>query len=314
MLRQDQRHTPVSTQRAAFEDMRLDWMADHGLEAISTWITDGAGRQIYAMESGRGDCPKILVHGGLSEGSEWWPLAGRMEGRVVIPDRPGCGLTYLPIPHRDSFRDDAVRWLDDVVDALGVPQVDLIGNSLGGYTSLVYALVHPGRVRRLALVGAPAGLFRKVPFFVRLWGNPVAGQIISRRPITDPEKMRAVFQQILAVHADRIPRRALEVMVAGAALPGVGRYAFQMLREVTNLRGIPPHLLIASELTALQTPTLFVWGEEDAFGVPADADRVWERMPSARLRAVPDAGHLPQMDQPDAVAEAVAGFLSDEPA
>ncbi|CAN5887498.1 hypothetical protein BH23ACT5_BH23ACT5_09160 [soil metagenome] len=275
MLRQDLRNTIESTQRAAFEDMRLDLMADHGFEATSTWITDGAGSTIYAMEGGRGECPKILIHGGLSEGSEWWSLAGRLEGRVVIPDRPGCGLTHIPTPHRDRFRDDAVRWLDEVVDALGAPQVDLIGNSLGGYTSLVYALAHPERVRRVALVGAPAGLLRKVPFFIRLWGNPVAGPIISRRPISDPEKMRAVYQQILAVHADRLPRRALEVGVAGAALPGVGRYALQMLQEVTTLRGILPSLLITPDVAGLPTPTLFVWGEEDAFGVPEDANRIW---------------------------------------
>lgn len=299
------------TSRAAFEDMRLAYLADHGFDATSVWITDGAGNRIYTMQAGNGEVPKILVHGGLSEGSEWWPLAGRLEGRVVVADRPGCGLTHVPTPHRDRFREDAVRWLDDIVRDLDAPRVDLIGNSLGGYTSLVFALAHPERVRRLALVGAPAGLHRKTPGLIRLLGHPILGRLISRRPILDPEEVRKVFQQILVVNAEEIPLRALEVMVAGGALPGVGRYSFEMLREVTNFGGVKQDMLINDEITHLATPTLFVWGDRDEFAVPSDADRVWDRMPSARLVVVPQAGHLPQIDQPDTIAQAVTAFLAE---
>lgn len=125
--------TEVITNR--FRSRRLAWMAENGFDAKERWLSDHAGRQTYTMESGEGACPKVLIHGGLSEGSEWFPLAGTLGGRVVIPDRPGCGLTYKPDPRRGEFRREAVRWMETVVDSIGAPQVDLVGNSLGGYFS-----------------------------------------------------------------------------------------------------------------------------------------------------------------------------------
>jgi len=301
----------VSEQRAAFERHRLDLFARHGFDAESTWFRDAAGRRTYAMTGGAGSCPKIMIHGGLSEGSEWWPLAGRLPGRVVVPDRPGCGLTYISNPRRRGFRRDAIDWMAHLVDALDAPQVDLIGNSMGGYFSIVFALAHPDRVRRLVLVGAPAGLHRSLPRMIRLWGHPVVGRVISHRPIDDPEQLRSIFRRFLVTNADTIPTDALQVMVDGAALPGVGRYAFLMLRRLTNLRGVRPDQLITSEMSRLGVPTRFVWGEDDAFCRPDAADDVWKLMPNAELRRIPKAGHVPQLDRPDEVADAVASFLDD---
>lgn len=308
----DRLYNPVAEQGATFERHRLALLARHGFDAESTWFTDGAGRRTYAMAAGVGSCPKILIHGGLSEGSEWWPLAGRLNGRVVIPDRPGCGLTYIPDPRRDSFRREAVDWVEHLADELDAPQVDLIGNSMGGYFSMVFALAHPYRVRRLTLVGAPAGLHTSLPLFIRLWGHPLVGRVISRRPIDDPEQLRAVFKRILVANADAIPIEALEVMVEAGNLPGVARYSFSMLRRLTTLRGVRPHLLIDSELTHLRVPTRFVWGTEDAFWGPASADGLCDGMPNAELRLIPGAGHVPQLDRPDDVADAVSSFLDHD--
>lgn len=52
-----------------------------------------------------------MIHGGLSEASEWSLLAGKLPGRVIIPDRPGCGLSY-PIDYRGvDYRQAAADWL-----------------------------------------------------------------------------------------------------------------------------------------------------------------------------------------------------------
>jgi len=309
MLHDQRPDTTLSRQHLEFEVERLEFLAGHGFDSTPVWITDPAGRRTYTMQRGNGDCPKLVLHGGLSESSEWYPLAGKLSGHVVVVDRPGFGLTHVPGPGSLEFRRDTTRWIVDVVDALAVPKVDLIGNSLGGFTSMVFALAHPERVRRLVLVGAPAGLHESLPLFVRLWGNPVVGQLIKRKGITDPEQMRAVADRILVSDAQRIPRRQLELMVAAAALPGVADYAFAMLRQVTTLRGWRRNLLLFSEMERLDVPTLFVWGEDDGFAPPSAAGRLWDRMPRGTLRAIPDAGHLPQMDQPGEVADAINRFL-----
>src|SRR2546423_11966136 len=173
---------------ATFERERLALFARHGFEGESGWVTDQEGRRTYAIGRGESACPTVLVHGGLSQASEWSLLAGRLPGHVVVPDRPGCGLSY-PIDYRKiDFRKAAAGWMLDLLDGIRADQADLVGNSMCGYVSVVFALAHPDRVRRLVLVGSlPCleGKFRG-PFFVRLMANPIIGPVICRMKITDP--------------------------------------------------------------------------------------------------------------------------------
>jgi len=95
-------------------------------------------------------------------------LAGRLEGPLVVPDRPGFGLTY-PVDYRKvDFRSEAAGWMLDLVEGLGVEKVNLIGASMGGFFAMALATAYPQRVRRLILLGSAAGLFRGFPLFLRL--------------------------------------------------------------------------------------------------------------------------------------------------
>lgn len=152
----------LATQLSVFEEHRLALLARYGFEGESRWVVDREGRRTYAIVRGEGPCPTMLVHGGLSHAGEWHSLAGRLPGQVVIPDRPGCGLSY-PIDYLGvDYRRAAADWLLDLADGIGSDQVDLVGNSMGGFFCI--AIAHPERVRRLVLVGAPAGLDRTLPF------------------------------------------------------------------------------------------------------------------------------------------------------
>src|SRR6266508_3713521 len=263
-----------------FERDRLALFPRYGFEGRSRWVSDREGRRTYVIGRGEGRCPTVLVHGGLSEASEWSLLAGRLPGHVVIPDRPGCGLSYR-IDYRGvaDYREAAAAWLLDLADGVGAGQVDLVGNSMGGFFAMAFAIAYPDRVRRLVLVGYPAGLANQVPLFARLWGSPVTGPLISKLKITDPETYRKqVFARLLVAHPETVPLDLLEMMVAAAALPGADRAAYTMLRAVTTLRGWRPKL----------------------------------RMPDARFEVLPDTGHLPQIDRADTVASAIIGFLATQ--
>lgn len=63
------------------------------------------------------------------------------------------------------------------------------------------------------------------------------------------------------------------------------------------------------DMTYLTVPTLFVWGDADAFAPPLSGRDMAARMPEAQIEVVPDAGHLPYLDRPDAVADAIIRFL-----
>ncbi|MEX2430891.1 MAG: alpha/beta hydrolase [Dehalococcoidia bacterium] len=172
---------------ATFERERLSLFARYGFEGESRWTSDREGRSTYMLSRGEGPCPTMLVHGGLSHASEWALMAGKLPGHVIIPDRPGCGLSYAIDYLGVDYRKAAADWLLNVVNGIGTDQVDLVANSMGGFFSLAFAIAHPNRVRHLVLVGAPAGLDKKLPLFIRLWGNPITGPIISKQGIRDTE-------------------------------------------------------------------------------------------------------------------------------
>lgn len=228
----------------------------------------------------------------------------------MIPDRPGCGLSYrIDYLDVDDYRSAAAAWVSELLDGLEAKRVDLVANSMGGFFALAFALAHPERVARLALVGAPAGLHREIPLFPRLWGNRITGPLIGRMKIDDPEVLRKrVFASILVAHPERVPRDFLEVAVAASALPGADRASYTMLRVVTTLRGWRPALDLRDEVARLEIPTLFVWGEADAFASPARGQEIAARMPNARFDVLPDTGHLTHLERPEEVAAAASAF------
>lgn len=301
---------PPSTSEA-FERQRLELFSRYGLEAQSRRVADREGRSTYLLVRGHQGRPVVLVHGGLSQASEWAPTAGRIPGAVVIPDRPGCGLSY-PIDYRGvDYRRAAAEWLDDLVTGIDADQVDLVGNSMGGFFSIAFALAHPDRVRRLVLVGAPAGLDRPLPLFLRLWGNPVTGPLIRRMKISDAETLRKrVYAPLLVSHPEDVPLDLLEMDVAAGELAGVDWSAYTMLRAVTTLRGFRRALMLRNELARLAVPTLFLWGDADAFAPPPSGEDMAARMPRAAIEVIPDTGHLPHVERPDAVAAAINRFVT----
>jgi len=299
---------------ATFERERLALFARHGFDGDARRIADRQGRTTYVIARGEGGpCPTVLVHGGLSEASEWCLLAGLLPGRVLVPDRPGCGLSYRVDYRGTDYRGAAAEWLLDLVDGIGAGQVDLVANSMGGYFSIAFALAHHDRVRRLALVGAPPGLGGELPLFLRLWATPVVGSLIGRMKITDPETLRKRVFPMLVTHPEKVPLDFLQIAVAADALPGADRTSSSMLRRVGTLRGWRAELLLTDDMARLPVPTLFAWGDGDKFVPRARGEAVAARMPDARFEVIPDAGHVPYLERPEAVAAAVNGFLAPGP-
>lgn len=145
----------LTTQLSVFEEHRLALLARYGFEGESRWVVDRQGRRTYTIGRGEGPCPTVLVHGGLSHAGEWHSLAGRLPGQVIIPDRPGCGLSY-PIDYLGvDYRRAAADWLLDLADGIDCDRVDLVGNSMGGFFCIAFAVAHPERVLAWSWWGRP---------------------------------------------------------------------------------------------------------------------------------------------------------------
>src|SRR6476619_3920455 len=300
----------VDNQRREFEERRLAAFRRRGFSGVGRRIPDHAGRQTYILVSEeKSACPTVLVHGGVGNTIEWADLAPKLETPLVIPDRPGFGLSY-PIDYRRlDFRADAARWLLELTDGLGVDKIDLVGNSMGGFFAIAFAGAHPDRVRKLVLCGTAGGLFPRPGLFLQLWATPGVGALISKIRFRDTDMLRKRAFGSYLMHPVRIPDDLLEVALLGINLPGTADTNQAIMQAVATIRGWRPQLRLESALATLPVPTLFICGDHDPLAGPDVGRDLTTRMPDAHITVITDAGHIPHLDQPEPVAAALNDFL-----
>ena len=179
-----------------------------------------SGGRTQLLQLGDGP-PLLLVHGGLGDAFAWAPILEPLSPhhRVMAIDLPGHGLAD-PFDYRDvDLLDLARRFLNDVLDAIGLDSVAIVAHSVGSLWSVVFTLAYPARVSRLVLLGAPAGVQRpNVPIQLRLLGLPVVGQFLGRRLMSNPtrEGSRQFWGDVLVRHPERVDDALLDADVASA--------------------------------------------------------------------------------------------------
>lgn len=194
----------------------------------------------------------------------------------------------------------------DLLDALGLDRVHVIGNSLGGRVALEIALRHPARVGRLGLL-APSLAWRRdrplVPL-LRLT-RPELGLVqLAPRPLVD-----AIVRRVIPGADEGWTAAGVDEFLR-AYLKPAGRAAFYAaarqiyLEEPHGEEGFWPRL------RTLEADALFVWGRRDRLVPIAFARHVTEALPHARHLEL-DCGHVPQIERPTQTHAALAAFLSE---
>ncbi len=269
-------------------------------------------QRVHILEAGTHAAPPVvLIHGGNSVAAGWEPLISLLHRdlHIYAPDRPGCGLTdsidYRGVP----FREHAVAFIGAVLDGLKVERARLVGNSMGGYWTLLYALAHPERVDRLALVGEPAGSSIRPTLGHRLLGTPGLNRLLYATALKPNHKRTRQQLRKLVAHPERASEAYLDLAHAAAILPGAQLAWLSMLERVLPL-GRAPDLTYAlrPRLRNLSRPTLFIWGDRD-FCSPQWGKELCDQIPNARLEVLPDAGHLAWLDSPELVASLLRTFM-----
>jgi pimeloyl-ACP methyl ester carboxylesterase len=196
------------------------------------------------------------------------------------------------------------------MDELRLESVPIVANSMCGYWAMVFALAFRERVKKLVLVGEPAGSAPMPSLMHRLMGHPIFGRLLYATILKPgPKATRESLKRVLAANPDRVSREWFECSCAASMLLGATNSWLTMLQNVTQLRK-PAKLTFAlrPELPRISIPTLFVWGDQDALGPPSLGEEMCKLMPNARIEVLQDAGHLAWLDQPRRCSELIANF------
>jgi 2-hydroxy-6-oxonona-2,4-dienedioate hydrolase len=301
--------TQTRTDIATLVEAERKVMAAYDLEYESRFLDLVEPRmRARVMEVGEGP-PVLMVHGALAVASHWVPLMARLTGhRILAVDLPGYGLTDPYVYGRDNLREVGVGFLRSVIDALDLDSVPVVANSMGGLWTFWLTLDDPSRIETVTQVACPALLLgTSAPISFRMMGMRGLNRLLVRM-LPTPDGKSQLRQLGETAAAETAPPEFLTLLEATADPDPFWPASFSLLQAATNLRG-PRMRFTEAELSRVEHPTLFVWGENDPFGSPAVGEHAASIMPDARSVRV-RAGHLPWVGQPEVVAEPIRQHLT----
>lgn len=257
--------------------------------------------------------PVLFLHGGPNSGSTWAPLLPHVDGfQCFVVDRPGTGLSD-PFVLTDDLHGFARAFATDVLDGLGIQRAHVVASSFGGFIALLSAATHPDRVERMVQMACPAfapGMV--VPAFMRLLTIKPVRWLMNTLPPNE-RVGRSILRQIghgASLDADRIPQVFFDWYLALQRYTDTMRNDGEMIGRAGSVFGFSSELTIPDAVfAAVSAPTLFLWGEDDAFGGRDVAEHVVQLMPHAHLTMFPDSGHLPWLDDTERVGADTTAFL-----
>lgn len=290
-----------------------DLFATAGADVEESFIElANSGLRLRLLSHGSG-APLVLLHGVSLSAAAWAPLFGALPGRRLLAiDLPGHGLSDPVAYRRGHVREQARVLIDDIFDALELDEAPIVGHSLGGMLALWHAATGAERISGLVAIGEPAVALPGVRVRMPLSLLTVRGLGVVVLGSPSP---RTVYRRLLAPGLGHA-----EVAGASDALIDALRFAArrpQNARSVTSLMHAIDHVrrprsesvLTASELAAIATPTMFIWGTDAPYLSIERARPSIDQIPNATLHKVP-AGHGPWLVDAERSAKLIQTHLA----
>jgi len=253
------------------------------------------GRKIVYHEAGQGSVV-ILIHG-LGADSRHWaanigPLAQNFH--VIALDQIGYGKSDKPVMRYTVG--NFVDYLHGFMEALKIPKASLVGNSLGGWIALDFAIRHPDMVEKLVLVDA-AGLHPATPLRQPKggWKNLTPLNTHWFFDLMDANKEWATTD--LGPHGfERHVKNGDSYTIASS------------VAEMATGREFED-----KKLDKVQTPTLIIWGRNDVLIPLAMGENFNKGIAGSQLIVIEATGHIPMVGKPEEFNQLTQKFLSSTP-
>ena len=294
-----------------------DLFAEYGVDVQEHIVSMPApATSIRVLEFGSGE-PTIFIHGSPNDAATWIPLAAQLPGlRCLILERPGAGLSD-PLERWRDHRVVSTAIVEAVVSHFDAERVNVVASSFGGLYAYNFALAHPDRVRRLIQMGAPTGpTILGLPTMLRLLSMPIPVFILKNALRPDAAKARDMFGEIgheAAIEAGAIPDVVFEWYSKLLCETDTLQNLVREIRAIASPFGYRRSAKIRDDvLVEMSTPMLHLWGDNDAFASPEQADALSALAPNAQIEHFKSFGHILWYDDPAIIADRVRTFLSAE--
>jgi pimeloyl-ACP methyl ester carboxylesterase len=268
------------------------------------------GDRVAYRDEGAGEA-LLLIHGMGGSSSSWGAIVPKLatKYRVIAPDLLGHGQSDKP---RGDYSLGAFAvWLRDLLNVLDIPQVTVVGHSLGGGVALQFAHQHREYCGRLVLISS-GGLGTDVGLPLRMLslpGSELVLSLLASRPVVHAGNTLRAWVR----HSSRQGKvtRFSEPRNANSTLTNRhSRQAFlRTLRSVVDHRGQAVCALNRLHMVA-DLPTLIINGDDDRVIPFTHAHAAHHALPGSHLHILPGVGHDPQAQRPDTVTDLIDNFIA----
>jgi pimeloyl-ACP methyl ester carboxylesterase len=264
-----------------------------------------AGRIRY-REAGQGK-PVVFVHGFLVDGRLWDGVVDSLSDRCrcIAPDWPLGAHQVAMNPSADLSPPGIAATIDSLLAALELEDVTIVGNDSGGAMSQVLVTRHPERIGRLVLTNCdthenfPPGIFKAMPPLAKLPG----GMTVLSAPFRIKALARGAFKPFAKTP---IPNELIDSWMAPALHDRGVKHDTKKVTVGMNKRYT---LEAAEKLSSSELPVLLTWAPGDKLFPISYAERLASTTPNARIVEIPDASTFVALDQPQRLADEIAGFV-----
>lgn len=270
------------------------------------------GTSVRVLEIGSGD-PIVFIHGSPNNAATWIPVAAELpDRRCLLLERPGAGLSE-PVDRWGDHRAQSTAIVGAVSDHFDAAEVDLAGSSFGGLYAYNFALAHPDRTRSLIQLGSPAGPpALGIPAIFKLLSLPLPRFLARKALRPDTEEAREMFREIghgRAIDSGSIPGVVFEWYSSLLRNTDTVEHLLGEIRAIASPLGYRANARLDAEaLGTIQTPLLYLWGDNDTFATPERADALAALTPSATIEHYQGFGHVLWYDDPKAIADRIRAF------